>query len=104
MKAVVFHKPKDIRVDTVPDPRLEQPRDAIIRVTSTAICGSDLHIFNGFLSQVKQMVMGHEFVGVVEEVGSALGTLKKGCRVLVPFPIACVQCFFCSRELPTASE
>jgi S-(hydroxymethyl)glutathione dehydrogenase/alcohol dehydrogenase len=104
MKAVVFHKPKDIRVDTVPDPRLEQARDAIIRVSSTAICGSDLHIFNGFFPQAKPMVMGHEFVGVVEEVGPAVGNLKKGDRVLVPFPIACGQCFFCSHQLPTGCE
>jgi S-(hydroxymethyl)glutathione dehydrogenase/alcohol dehydrogenase len=104
MKAVVFHKPKDVRVEDVPDPRIEQPRDAIVRVTSTAICGSDLHIFNGFFPQGKSMVMGHEFVGVVEDVGSAVSNLKKGDRVLVPFPIACGQCFFCTHELPTGCE
>jgi S-(hydroxymethyl)glutathione dehydrogenase/alcohol dehydrogenase len=104
MKAVVFHKPKDIRVDEVPDPRIENPRDAIVRVTSTAICGSDLHIFNGFFPQAKPIVMGHEFVGVVEDVGSEVDNLKKGDRVLVPFPIACGQCFFCTHQLPTGCE
>ncbi|HLL44799.1 MAG TPA: alcohol dehydrogenase catalytic domain-containing protein, partial [Segetibacter sp.] len=70
MKAAVFHKPKDIRVDNVPDPEIKQQGDAIIRVTSTAICGSDLHIYNGMFPQPRNMVLGHEFMGIVEEVGS----------------------------------
>lgn len=104
MKAVVFHKPKDIRVDTVDDPIIEQPRDAIIRVTSTAICGSDLHIYNGFIPQPRQMVLGHEFMGIVEEVGSGISTLKKGDRVIVPFPIACGHCHFCDMGLEDHCE
>jgi threonine dehydrogenase-like Zn-dependent dehydrogenase len=70
MKAVVFHKPGDMRVEEVPDPKIENPQDIILRVTSTAICGSDLHIYNGLLPQTKPMVMGHEFMGVVEEAGA----------------------------------
>ena len=100
MKAVVFHKPKDMRVENVEDPSLEDPRDIILKVTSTAICGSDLHMYNGFLPQPKPLVMGHEFMGVVEEVGSAIANLRRGDRVVVPFPIACGRCFFCSHGLP----
>lgn len=100
MKAAVFHHPKEIRCDRdVPDPRLEDARDAIVRVTSTAICGSDLHIYNGLLPQVKPMVMGHEFMGIVEDVGSDVRRLKRGDRVIVPFPIACGTCYFCSRGM-----
>ena len=104
MKALVFHKPKDVRVDTVPDPTIEAPTDTIIRVTSTAICGSDLHIYNGFVPQLKNMVLGHEFMGVVEEVGSGVTKLKRGDRVVVPFPISCGSCWFCSHELPGHCE
>jgi S-(hydroxymethyl)glutathione dehydrogenase / alcohol dehydrogenase len=104
MKALVFHKPKDVRVETVDDPRIEDKRDAIIRVTSTAICGSDLHIYNGMFPQPRNMVLGHEFMGIVEEVGSSVGNLKKGDRVVVPFPIACGHCHFCDMELPTHCE
>lgn len=104
MKALVFHKPTDVRVENVPDPRIEAPRDAIVRITSTAICGSDLHIYNGLFPQPKPMVLGHEFMGIVEEVGSGVGNLKKGDRVVVPFPIACGGCWFCEHKLPTACE
>lgn len=104
MKAAVFHKMKDIRVETVEDPRIEGAEDAIIRVTSTAICGSDLHIYNGFFPQLANMVMGHEFMGIVEETGSKVSRLKKGDRVVVPFPIACGHCHFCSMELPVHCE
>ncbi len=72
MKAVVYHSPKDMRVDTVGDPIIEDHRDIILRVTSTAICGSDLHIYNGFFPQTKPLIMGHEFMGVVEETGPRL--------------------------------
>lgn len=96
MKAAVFHKPGDISVDTVDDPRMEAPTDVILRVTSTAICGSDLHIFDGGIPQTSDMVMGHEFMGIVEEVGAEVKNLKRGDRVVVPFPIACGSCFFCS--------
>lgn len=104
MKAAVFHKPKDISVDSVPDPAIEHPLDAIIKVTSTAICGSDLHIYNGFFPQVKDLVMGHEFMGIVEETGSGVTNLKKGDRVVVPFPISCGTCWFCSHQLPVHCE
>jgi S-(hydroxymethyl)glutathione dehydrogenase/alcohol dehydrogenase len=96
MKAAVFHKPGDISYDTVPDPRIEEGGDVILRVTSTAICGSDLHILSGAVPQPTDMIMGHEFMGVVEEVGPAVKNLKKGDRVIVPFPIACGSCFFCN--------
>lgn len=99
MKAAVFHKIGDISVDNVPDPQIEMPDDAIIRVTSTAICGSDLHIYDGFFPQLTDQVLGHEFMGVVEEVGSAVTRIKKGDRVVVPFVIACGQCFFCAHGL-----
>jgi len=104
MKAAVFHKPGDIRVDTVDDPRIEDSRDVILRVTSTAICGSDLHILSGAVPQANNMVMGHEFMGIVVETGSAITNLKKGDRVVVPFPIACGQCFFCNHQAPTHCE
>ena len=104
MKALVFHHPKKVSVDTVEDPRIEENRDVILKVTSTAICGSDLHIFNGFIPQPKPMIMGHEFMGIVEEVGSGITNLKKGDRVVVPFPIACGSCHFCNMNLPTACE
>jgi S-(hydroxymethyl)glutathione dehydrogenase/alcohol dehydrogenase len=104
MKAVVFHKPKDMRTETVPDPKIQDKRDAILRVTSTAICGSDLHLYNGYFPQLKPLVMGHEFMGVIEEVGSDVKNLKKGDRVVVPFPIACGHCFFCERGLPPHCE
>src|SRR5919107_2643507 len=104
MKALVFHKPKDVRVETVEDPRIEDARDAIIRVTSTAICGSDLHIYNGMFPQPRPMVLGHEFMGIVEEVGKGITNLKRGDRVVVPFPIACGTCFFCNHHLPGHCE
>jgi S-(hydroxymethyl)glutathione dehydrogenase/alcohol dehydrogenase len=98
MKAAVFHKPKDIRIDNVPDPRIKKPTDVILRVTATAICGSDLHIYNGMFPQPKPLTMGHQFIGVVEEIGSEVRKLKKGDRVLVPFPIACGHCWFCNHN------
>ncbi|MBF8961659.1 glutathione-dependent formaldehyde dehydrogenase [Pontibacter sp. FD36] len=104
MKAAVFHKMKDIQVETIDDPRLEDARDCILRVTSTAICGSDLHIYNGMVPQLRDMVMGHEFMGIVEEVGTGVKNLKKGDRVVVPFPISCGTCHFCNMQLPTHCE
>lgn len=104
MKAAVFHKPGDIRVDNVPDPKLEESGDIILKVTSTAICGSDLHILSGGVPQPTPMVLGHEFMGIVEEVGSGVTKLKKGDRVVVPFPIACGHCFFCTHDASPACE
>ncbi len=93
-----------MRVDTVDDPTIKQPTDAILRVTATAICGSDLHIYNGMFPQPRPLVLGHEFMGVVEEVGAGVKNLKKGDRVVVPFPIACGHCFFCEHQLPGHCE
>jgi S-(hydroxymethyl)glutathione dehydrogenase/alcohol dehydrogenase len=104
MKALVFHKPKDVRVDTVDDPEIEDATDAIIKVTSTAICGSDLHIYNGLIPQAKNLILGHEFMGEVVEVGKKVSKLKKGDRVIVPFPIACGGCYFCTHQMPTHCE
>ncbi len=100
MKALVFHKPLDVRVETVSDPKIEEPTDAIVRVTASSICGSDLHIYNGFFPQRKPLVLGHEFMGIVVEVGSGVKKLKVGNRVIVPFPIACGRCYFCQADLP----
>jgi S-(hydroxymethyl)glutathione dehydrogenase/alcohol dehydrogenase len=97
MKAAVFHKVGHISVDTVDDPRIEQPDDIILQITSTAICGSDLHIYDGFVPQLRDEVLGHEFMGIVVETGPAVKHLKKGDRVVVPFTIACGQCFFCQQ-------
>jgi len=99
MKAAVFHKIGDISVDNVADPKIEAPDDFILKVTSTAICGSDLHIYDGMFPQLKDEVLGHEFMGIVEEVGEAVTKFKKGDRVVVPFPIACGGCFFCAHGL-----
>jgi threonine dehydrogenase-like Zn-dependent dehydrogenase len=104
MKALVFHAPGKVSIDTVPDPTLEKPDDVILRITSTAICGSDLHIYNGFLPQTRPMTLGHEFMGIVEEIGSGVTKLQRGDRVVVPFPIACGACFFCQHQLPGHCE
>ena len=104
MKAAVFHKVGDIRYERVDDPKIEDSRDAIIRITSTAICGSDLHIYNGFLPQLRPEVLGHEFMGTVEDVGSGVTNLKKGDRVVVPFTISCGKCYFCEKNLQMHCE
>src|SRR4051812_29463054 len=104
MKALVFHKPKDVSVDTVEDPKIKHPADVILKVTATAICGSDLHIYNGMFPQPKDLILGHEFMGTVVETGSAVSKLKKGDHVVVPFPIACGTCWFCEHQLPTHCE
>jgi len=104
MQAVVFHKPGDIRVDQIDDPKIENLEDIVLRVTCTAICGSDLHIYNGLIPQPEPMVMGHEFMGIVEETGGEVRTVKTGDRVVVPFPVACGGCFFCQRGLPGHCE
>ncbi|MBX9751776.1 MAG: glutathione-dependent formaldehyde dehydrogenase [Roseococcus sp.] len=105
MKALTWHGKSDIRCDTVPDPRIENPRDAIIRVTACAICGSDLHIFNGVMPGMQHGdVMGHETMGEVVETGSGVGNLKVGDRVVVPFTISCGECFFCQRGFYSGCE
>jgi threonine dehydrogenase-like Zn-dependent dehydrogenase len=98
MKALCYHGKQDIRCDTVPDPRIEHPRDAVIRVTSCAICGSDLHLYDGFMPGMESGdIMGHEFMGEVVEVGSENRKLKVGDRVVVPFTIICGECEQCRR-------
>jgi threonine dehydrogenase-like Zn-dependent dehydrogenase len=100
MKALCWHGTNDVRVDTVPDPKILNPRDAIIKVTSTAICGSDLHIYNGYIPTMKSGdILGHEFMGEVVELGVGVKNLQIGDRVVVPFAIACGGCFFCNRDL-----
>lgn len=100
MKAVCWHDTGDLRVDQVPDPEIINPRDAIIRVTSTAICGSDLHLYNGYVPTMRAGdILGHEFMGEVVELGSQVKNLHKGDRVVVPFTIACGACFFCKKDL-----
>lgn len=104
MKAAVIHSPGAITCDTVDDPIIKDSHDVILKVTSTAICGSDLHLYSGGIPQARPMVMGHEFMGIVEEVGQRITNLKVGDRVVVPFPISCGSCFFCQHDLPTACE
>jgi threonine dehydrogenase-like Zn-dependent dehydrogenase len=100
MKAVCWCGSKDIRVETVPDPKLINPRDAIVRITTTAICGSDLHLYGGNIPTMQAGdILGHEFMGEVMEVGREVKNLKPGDRVVVPFTIACGRCFFCRNEL-----
>lgn len=100
MKALCWHGKGDVRVDTVPDPKIENPRDAVIKVTSTAICGSDLHLFDGYMPTMESGdILGHEFMGEVVELGAAVTNLRKGDRVVVPFTMACGSCFFCQKQL-----
>ena len=105
MRALTWQGLGDVRVENVPDPVLQDPTDAIVRVTSTAICGSDLHLY-GVLGPYmhKNDVLGHEFMGIVEEVGSEVSSLKPGDRVVVPFVIACGHCWMCDRGLFAACE
>ena len=104
MKALVWHGAKDIRCDEVPDPKIEHPRDAIVRMTSCALCGSDLHIYDGYIPGMKSGdILGHEFMGEVVETGSA-STLEKGQRIVVPFPIACGRCYHCSKQQYSGCE
>lgn len=100
MKAVCWHGANDVRVETVPDPKVINPRDAIVKITSTAICGSDLHLYDGWNPTMqKGDILGHEFMGEVVELGSSVKNVKVGDRVVVPFSIACGSCFFCQRTL-----
>jgi threonine dehydrogenase-like Zn-dependent dehydrogenase len=99
MRALTWHGKHDVRVETVPDPKIVNPRDAIIKITSTAICGSDLHLYDHTIPTMKAGdVLGHEFMGEVVEVGPGNARLKVGQRVVVPFVIACGQCFFCKQQ------
>jgi threonine dehydrogenase-like Zn-dependent dehydrogenase len=105
MKALTWHGKGDIRCESVPDPKIQHTRDAIIKVTACAICGSDLHLFDGVIPTMHSGdVLGHETMGEVVEVGSEISNLKKGDRVVVPFTIACGQCFFCTRGFYSGCE
>jgi threonine dehydrogenase-like Zn-dependent dehydrogenase len=100
MKALVWHATNDVRVERVPDPKILNPRDAIVRITTTAICGSDLHLLDGFIPTMQTGdILGHEFMGEVVEVGKENRKLQVGDRVVVPFTIACGHCFFCEKQL-----
>lgn len=100
MKALCWHGKEDVRCETMPDPRIEHPGDAIVRITSSAICGSDLHLYDGYMPTMQAGdILGHEPMGEVVEVGSAVTKIKKGDRVVVPFCISCGECFFCKKEL-----
>ncbi|MDP7706414.1 MULTISPECIES: zinc-dependent alcohol dehydrogenase [unclassified Mycobacterium] len=105
MKATVWAGRNNVEVQSVPDPKILNDRDAIVRVTSTAICGSDLHIYNGYIPTVKDGdILGHEFMGEVVEVGKGVDNLQVGDRVVVPFPIACGACSACDRDLYSLCE
>jgi len=105
MRALCWHGKGDVRIDNVPEPKILNPRDAIIRVTTTAICGSDLHLLDGFIPTMQSGdILGHEFMGEVVDLGPGVKNLKKGDRVVVPFPIACGRCFFCERSLTSLCD
>jgi len=105
MRALTYHSAHDVQVDTVPDPILQEADDIILRITATAICGSDLHLYRGKVPAMKEGdILGHEFMGIVEDAGPGVTTLAKGDRVVVPFVIACGSCFFCQRQLFSACE
>ncbi|MPZ91462.1 MAG: alcohol dehydrogenase catalytic domain-containing protein [Actinobacteria bacterium] len=105
MRAVAWHGKRDVRVDTFPDPKIEHPTDAIVRITSSGVCGSDLHLYEimGPFMEAGD-ILGHEPMGIVEEVGSAVTNLATGDRVVIPFQIACGHCFMCDRGLHTQCE
>jgi threonine dehydrogenase-like Zn-dependent dehydrogenase len=105
MKALTYHGAKDVRIESMPDPSLAVDDDIVLRVTATAICGSDLHIYRGKIPLVRDGdILGHEFMGIVEDVGRGVQRLKRGDRVVVPFTISCGTCFFCERSLFAACE
>src|SRR6266404_4256753 len=104
MKAVCWYGAEDVRVSTVPEPKIQNPRDAFVRVTSTAICGSDLHLYGGFIPSMQSGdVLGHEFMGEVVDIGHENG-LRRGDRVVVPFAIACGRCWFCKHALTSLCD
>jgi len=105
MKAVCWQGIGKVGIENVPDPHILNPRDAIVKVTSTAICGSDLHLYDGYIPTVyRGDILGHEFMGEVVEVGSGVTNLSVGDRVVVPFPISCGNCYFCEREMFSLCE
>jgi threonine dehydrogenase-like Zn-dependent dehydrogenase len=105
MRANCWHGTNDVRVETVPDPKILNQSDAIVKITSSAICGSDLHLYGGFVPTMESGdILGHEFMGEIVEVGHHVKNVKKGDRVVVPFPIACGKCFFCQQQLFSCCE
>jgi threonine dehydrogenase-like Zn-dependent dehydrogenase len=105
MKALTFHGKRDVRVDNVPDPAIEGPTDAIVRVTSTAICGSDLHLYEVLAPFIGEGdILGHEPMGIVEEVGSEVTEIQPGDRVVIPFNISCGHCYMCDQQLYSQCE
>lgn len=105
MKANCWFGKHDLRVVDVPEPKILNPRDAIVKITSTAICGSDLHLYNGFIPTMSEGdIIGHEFMGEVVDLGAGVTNLKIGDRIVVPFPISCGSCFFCSQTLFSLCE
>ncbi|MDU7476361.1 MAG: zinc-dependent alcohol dehydrogenase [Paenibacillus macerans] len=105
MKAVTYQGIKNVAVKEVPDPKIEKPDDMIIKMTSSAICGSDLHLIHGMIPNLREnYVIGHEPMGIVEEVGPAVTKLKKGDRVIIPFTIACGECFYCKNHLESQCD
>jgi threonine dehydrogenase-like Zn-dependent dehydrogenase len=105
MKALTFHGKRDVRVDTVPDPAIEAPTDAIVRITSTGLCGSDLHLYEVLAPYIDAGdILGHEPMGVVEEVGAEVDGLSPGDRVVVPFNISCGHCWMCGHGLQSQCE
>ena len=105
MKAVCWMGKNNVQTLSVDDPRILNPHDAIIKITSTAICGSDLHLFDGFIPTMEAGdILGHEFMGIVEEVGPEVNNLKRGDRVVVPFTIACGNCLFCKKKIWSACD
>ncbi|MBX8500154.1 glutathione-dependent formaldehyde dehydrogenase [Pseudomonas cichorii] len=105
MRALTYHGAHNVKVDTVPDPELQEADDIILRVTATAICGSDLHLYHGKIPATEHGdILGHEFMGIVEEAGPAVTAVQRGDRVVIPFVIACGECFFCQLDLFSACE
>lgn len=104
MKAVTYQSAKDVQVKEVPDAKIEKPDDIIVRITSTAICGSDLHIYRGTMPTREGFVIGHEPMGIVEEVGPEVTKVKKGDRVVIPFNVSCGECFYCQNEMESQCD
>src|ERR1041384_1598881 len=105
MRATCWHGARDVRVEQVPDPKILNSQDCIVKITSTAICGSDLHLYNGLVPSMQSGdIVGHEFMGEVVETGKDVKKLKVGDRVVVPFPISCGKCWHCQRQMFSLCE
>ena len=104
MKAVTYQGAQDVQVKDVPDAKIEKPDDIIVRITSTAICGSDLHIYRGSIPTKEDFVIGHEPMGIVEAVGPEVTKVKKGDRVVIPFNFSCGTCFYCANDMESQCD